>query len=79
MLKHLGNHGWTEPIERVLSAAGRQGVQVITPQPGASIELSDAERMERWWPELPHSTLEQDPVWSTSVDDLIARWWDRIP
>ena len=75
----LGNHGWTEPIERTLRAAERQGVRVVTPRPGASVELADAERMERWWPELPYRTLEQDPVWSTSVDALIARWWVPPP
>ena len=75
----LGNHGWTEPIERTLRAAERQGVKVVTPRPGASVELSDADRVDRWWPDLPYRTLEQDPVWSTSVDGLIARWWGQSP
>ncbi len=73
----LGNHGWTEPMERVLLAAERQGVAVVTPRPGGSVELVDAVVVERWWPEVPFSTLEQDPVWSTSVDGLIDHWWGR--
>ena len=75
----LANHGWTEPIERTLAAATRQGVQVVTPRPGASVELSDAKYSDPWWPSLPHSTVERDPVWSTSVDDLIGRWWGQAP
>ena len=74
----LGNHGWTEPMERVLTAAERQGVRVVTPRPGASVELADADgEVDRWWPDLPRNTVETDPVWSTSVDPLIARWWGR--
>ena len=71
----LGNHGWTEPMERVLSAAQRQGVKVVTPRPGASVELSGAGCIDRWWPEIAWVPVEEDPVWSTSVDDLIGRWW----
>lgn len=74
----LGNHGWTEPMERVLTAAQRQGVRVVTPRPGASVELADADgEVDRWWPDLPRNTLETDPVWSTSVDPLIGKWWGR--
>lgn len=71
----LGNHGWTEPMERVLAAAERQGVAVVTPRPGGSVELADAQDFTRWWPELPAKTLEEDPVWSTSVDGVLDRWW----
>jgi len=73
----LGNHGWTEPMERSLAAAKRQGVRIVTPRPGASVELSDADRIERWWPELPWVDVAADPVWSTSVDDLIEEWWEQ--
>ena len=75
----LGNHSWTEPMERILSAAQRQGVPVLTPRPGASVELVDAETVDRWWPDIETTTVEQDPVWSTSVDDLIERWWGTRP
>lgn len=75
----LGNHSWTEPMERILSAAERQGVPVLTPRPGASVELADADTVDRWWPEIETKTLEEDPVWSTSVDGLIERWWGTRP
>jgi len=71
----LGNHGWTEPMERSLAAAKRQGVRIVTPRPGASVELADADRIDRWWPELPWVDVEADPVWSSSVDELIEQWW----
>ena len=60
---------------RILAAAQRQGVPVLTPRPGASVELADAQTVDRWWPRIETNTVENDPVWSTSVDALIAQWW----
>jgi hypothetical protein len=37
-LLKLANHPWTEPVERVLIAARRRGVDVLTPRPGESVE-----------------------------------------
>lgn len=70
----LGNHTWTEPIERVVAAAERQGVDVRTPEPGGSVEL-DGDGGARWWPEAHWLGVEEDPVWSTSVDGVLGRWW----
>ena len=74
-LFNLANHAWTEPMERVLVAAKRHGVRVVSPRPGASVELADAQGVQRWWPELTWLDAEAHPAWSTSVDDLIQRWW----
>jgi len=71
----LGNHGWTEPIERVRTAAARFDIDVRSPKPGASIELADTDGSEVWWPTEPVHTLETDPAWSTSVDDVLDAWW----
>jgi L-ascorbate metabolism protein UlaG (beta-lactamase superfamily) len=68
----LANHGWTEPMERVLLAARRADVPVLTPRPGGSVELTDVVVVDRWWPDAPFATVDEDPVWSTSVDDLLA-------
>ena len=43
------------------------------------MELADADTVDRWWPEIETKTLEEDPVWSTSVDGLIERWWGTRP
>lgn len=66
----LALHGWTEPIERVLAAAEKAGVRVVAPKPGASVELSDAPRIDRWWPNLPWQSAENAPAWSSSVLQL---------
>jgi L-ascorbate metabolism protein UlaG (beta-lactamase superfamily) len=63
----LAAHGWTEPIERVLAAAGSSGETVIVPKPGQSIEPSALTPFERWWPELPWKTGAQDPIVSTQM------------
>jgi len=71
----LANHGWTEPIERVRTAAARFDIDLRTPRPGASIELADTDGAEVWWPTEPVHTVQTDPMWSTSVDGLLDRWW----
>ena len=71
----LANHGWSEPIERVISAAQRQGVAVISPRPGGSVELSDSYLIDRWWVTSSENTVEDDPVWSSAIDATLQRWW----
>ena len=34
----LAAHGWTEPVERVLAAAGPAGATVALPRPGEGFE-----------------------------------------
>jgi L-ascorbate metabolism protein UlaG (beta-lactamase superfamily) len=63
----LAYHGWTEPVERVLAAAERADVKVLTPRPGQSVEPARAPLVQRWWPSLPWEREEQNPVVSTQV------------
>jgi L-ascorbate metabolism protein UlaG (beta-lactamase superfamily) len=64
----LAYHGWTEPVERVLAEAARQGARVVVPKPGVSVEPTRAaSEIEHWWPVLPWQTAEQHPIRSTSV------------
>jgi L-ascorbate metabolism protein UlaG (beta-lactamase superfamily) len=65
----LAFHGWTEPIERVIAAADRAGVEVLTPRPGESIEPAAPPPRERWWPQVPWKTGEEDPIVATKMDD----------
>jgi L-ascorbate metabolism protein UlaG (beta-lactamase superfamily) len=69
----LALHSWTEPVERVLVAAQREGVQVATPAPGGSIEPGRSVPTARWWPNVEWKTVEQAPAFSTSVKEL----WER--
>jgi L-ascorbate metabolism protein UlaG (beta-lactamase superfamily) len=64
----LAAHGWTEPIERGLAAAARSGQPVLTPRPGQSVEPEAPPALERWWPQLPWKTAEQDPIVSTKLN-----------
>jgi L-ascorbate metabolism protein UlaG (beta-lactamase superfamily) len=64
----LAYHGWTEPVERVLAAAGRMGETVIMPKPGQGIEPGAPPAFERWWPDVPWKTAEQAPIVSSQVD-----------
>jgi L-ascorbate metabolism protein UlaG (beta-lactamase superfamily) len=75
----LALHGWTEPIERVLIAARRQSVPLLTPRPGEVLELGDAPAVpapstSRWWPKVPFDTVEQHDARSSSVDALLRAY-----
>ena len=71
----LAYHGWSEPIERVLAAAERIDVTVVTPRPGASVELSDVYRVDRWWPVTSQNVYQTDPIWSSEVQPLLEQSW----
>lgn len=46
----LANHAWDDPPERFVTAGEAEGLQVITPMIGETMELENAtDYMERWW------------------------------
>ncbi len=61
------NHTWTEPVERVLAAARRHRITVLTPRPGESIEPANVVPGVRWWPELPWRTADETPIYGTEA------------
>lgn len=69
-LLNLAYHAWTEPVERVLAAAKQQNVTVAVPRPGQSLELVRDLQLERWWPNVPTNTAEQDPIVSRGIPRL---------
>ena len=64
----LASHGWTEPIERAVTAARDAGVVLITPRPGQSVEPTVETPHERWWPDLPWHTAAMDPIVAGHAD-----------
>lgn len=68
----LAMHGWTEPMERVLAAAEREGVRVLAPRPGQMVEPDRAAPAARWWPDLPWRSAAEAPVTSTGLDSTPA-------
>jgi L-ascorbate metabolism protein UlaG (beta-lactamase superfamily) len=64
----LAYHGWTEPAERVLTAARQEDVAVLMPQPGQSVEVGEPLQLaQRWWPKLPWQSADQHPIVSSQV------------
>jgi len=49
---NLAFHPYTEPVERLLAAAGPAGVEVRVPQPGQRIDLSEPWDQKLWWENL---------------------------
>lgn len=70
---NLALHGWTEPVERVLAAAERDGVRVITPRPGQMVEPERVGSPERWWPRVPWRSAVEAPITSTGLDATPTR------
>jgi L-ascorbate metabolism protein UlaG (beta-lactamase superfamily) len=64
----LAYHGWTEPIERALAAGNASGATLIVPRPGQSVEPGAPKAFERWWPEVPWTTGDKDPIHSSKMD-----------
>jgi L-ascorbate metabolism protein UlaG (beta-lactamase superfamily) len=64
---NLSTHGWTEPIERLLQAAERTGIDVVVPRPGESFEPSRPPPVQAWWPALPWRTAEEYTIEATQV------------
>src|SRR5580698_553652 len=64
----LASHGWTEPIERALTAARDAGAVVITPRPGQSVEPTVERPQEPWWPALPWRTAAEYPIVADHAD-----------
>jgi L-ascorbate metabolism protein UlaG (beta-lactamase superfamily) len=64
----LALHGWTEPIERVLTAGRAAGITLLTPRPGQSVEPASPPPPERWWPTLSFRGAADDPIVSSQVD-----------
>ncbi len=60
----MGNHGWTEPGERLLAAANPED-KLLLPTPGQRISLNPLEAelpQTRWWPDTPWRTAEEAPI-----------------
>ena len=45
----LAPHPWSEPVERLLSAAAPAGVQVAVPRPGQRVDQDTASTFDPWW------------------------------
>ncbi|MGY1815139.1 MBL fold metallo-hydrolase [Blastococcus sp. SYSU D00820] len=74
---NLGFHRWAEPVERLLAAAGRSGVQVAVPRPGERIDVTAPPPLEDWWTAVGSpSDAPDDAGASTSV---VARAVARLP
>jgi hypothetical protein len=68
----LANHGWVEPIERVIAAADKVGVTLVAPRPGGWAEPAEGAFVDRWWPsDVPWKKVNERPAWSTSVNALL--------
>jgi L-ascorbate metabolism protein UlaG (beta-lactamase superfamily) len=67
-LFNLAYHGWTEPVERILVAAKAEGVAIVVPRPGESIEPGARPVIPRWWPEVPWKTAAEDPIVATKME-----------
>ena len=45
----LSYHPWKEPVERVIEAAEKDGVQLILPAPGETRDIDQGAYHSGWW------------------------------
>lgn len=48
----LAMHDWSEPVERVLTAAEEKEVRVAIPRPGERIDVAEPPKADHWWREV---------------------------
>jgi len=65
---NLAPHGWTEPIERLVVAARKAKVPLVTPHPGESVEPAGRSAVHRWWPDLSWKTEKESPNISSGLE-----------
>jgi L-ascorbate metabolism protein UlaG (beta-lactamase superfamily) len=46
---NLAFHRWSEPVERLVAAAGTSGTRIVIPLPGQRIDVLDAPPLSDWW------------------------------
>ena len=79
----LAPHAWTEPVERVIAAAGCVGPPVRVLRPGEPSEPTNADgtvevgstatATRRWWPALRTQTAREAPILGTQSGDPDVR------
>ena len=72
-LLQLAHHSWTQPAERLLAAAACDSMPVLIPQPGESVEPTEARVIPRWWPKISWQTAVQAPLIATQMGDPAVR------
>ncbi|MBM7769909.1 L-ascorbate metabolism protein UlaG (beta-lactamase superfamily) [Actinokineospora baliensis] len=45
----LAPHPWTDPVDRLLVEADKQGVAVAIPKPGERVDVSAPPKLDYWW------------------------------
>lgn len=46
---NLAPHPWSEPVERLMTAAAEHGVEVAVPKPGERVDAADERQADPWW------------------------------
>jgi L-ascorbate metabolism protein UlaG (beta-lactamase superfamily) len=64
---NLALHPYSEPIERVLTAAKSAGVKIVSPRVGQIVDAASPPAIERWWPKMPFETAQRAPVVSSGL------------
>lgn len=73
-LFNLSFDGWTEPGERVMAIAQRDGDLTALPPPGQRWSPAGPLPFARWWPREAWRTAGESPVRSPHIPDA---WCDR--
>ena len=70
----LAPHGWTEPVERVVTAAQCQNVTLALPRPGEPVDFGGKLPQAQWWPNAPYRDAMAKPQMPTQYGDPKLRF-----
>jgi L-ascorbate metabolism protein UlaG (beta-lactamase superfamily) len=74
---NLAFHRWAEPVQRLLAAAARSGLQVVVPRPGERIDVLDPPEPVDWWSAVGSATAEA-PGTGGAGSAVVARTLIRL-
>ncbi|GAB3319906.1 MBL fold metallo-hydrolase [Geodermatophilus aquaeductus] len=73
---NLAFHRWAEPVQRLLAAAGRSGVEVLVPRPGQRVDVLSPPPLEDWWSAVGSAGPEADDAGAGSA--VLTRVLSRL-
>jgi L-ascorbate metabolism protein UlaG (beta-lactamase superfamily) len=80
---NLAFHRWSEPVERLLSAARARGVDVVVPQPGERIDVLSPPPLRDWWTAVgsadPEAKQDDAGVGSSVLVRALTRLVSLLP
>ncbi|MGY1828608.1 MBL fold metallo-hydrolase [Blastococcus sp. SYSU DS0541] len=75
---NLAFHRWSEPVERLLTAARARGADVVVPQPGERIDVLSPPPLRDWWTAVGSARPDAEPDDAGVGSSVLVRALTRL-